>query len=116
MEYGKIPNMATIDDLQKLDIRVGTFLSVEPVEGSEKLYKEIVDFGKDFGTRQILSGIQKFYTPNELVGKQALFIVNLEPRTMMGFESQGMLFATDNESGAVLLIPEKIVPNGSKTH
>lgn len=108
--------MATIDDLQKLDIRVGTFISVEAVEGSEKLYKEIVDFGPDLGERQILSGIQKFFTPEELIGKQALFIVNLEPRQMMGLESQGMLLATDNENGVVLLSPESKVPNGSAIH
>lgn len=108
--------MATIDDFQKLDIRIGTFKSVEAVEGSEKLYKEIVDFGNEIGERQILSGIQKYFTPEELIGKQALFIVNLEPRMMMGLESQGMLLATDNEDGAVLLIPEVKVPNGSQTH
>lgn len=108
--------MATIDDLEKLDIRVGTFMSVEPVEGSSKLYKEIVDFGAELGERQILSGIQKYFTPEELIGKQALFIVNLEPRMMMGLESQGMLLATDNTDGPVLLTPEEKVPNGASTH
>ena len=108
--------MATIDDLQKLDIRVGTFTSVTPVEGSEKLYCEKVDFGPEIGERQILSGIQKYFAPEDLIGKQALFIVNLEPREMMGLISQGMLLATDNADGAVLLTPEKPVPNGSKIH
>lgn len=108
--------MATIDDLQKLDIRIGTFKEVTPVEGSEKLYKEIVDFGPDLGERQILSGIKTFFTPEELVGKQALFIVNLEPRMIMGMESQGMLLATDNENGAVLLSPERPVLNGAAIH
>ena len=106
--------MATIDDLFKLDIRIGTFKTVEPVEGSEKLYKEIVDFGEEIGERQILSGIAKFFTPEELVGRQALFIVNLEPRQMMGLESQGMLLATDTEERPFLLIPEEHVPNGTK--
>lgn len=109
-------HMATIDDLVKLDIRVGTFKEVTPVEGSEKLYKEIVDFGPELGERQILSGIQKFFEPSDLIGKQALFIVNLEPRTMMGQESQGMLLAVDDENGPVLLMPEKPVPNGTITH
>lgn len=108
--------MAAINDLEKLDIRVGTFKTAEPVEGSEKLYKEIVDFGEEIGERQILSGIQKYFTPKELIGKQALFIVNLEPRMIMGLESQGMLLATDNEDGPVLLVPEAQVPNGSQTH
>lgn len=108
--------MATIDDLHKLDIRVGTFKEVEEVNGSDKLYKEIVDFGPDLGERQILSGIKKFFTPEELVGKQALFIVNLEPRSIMGLDSQGMLLATDNENETVLLSPEKPVPNGAAAH
>lgn len=108
--------MATLNDLQKLDIRIGTFISVEPVEGSEKLYKEIVDFGDEIGERQILSGIQKHFTPEELIGKQALFIVNLEPRTILGLESQGMLLAVDNEEGPVLLSPEKKVLNGAFIH
>lgn len=108
--------MATIDDLQKLDIRVGTFVSVEPVEGSEKLYKEMVDLGPEIGERQILSGIQKYFSPEELVGRQALFIVNLEPRQMMGLESNGMLLATDNEETPVLLVPDIKVPNGSRIH
>lgn len=109
-------DVATIDDLKKVDIRIGTFTSVEPVEGSEKLYKEMVDFGPEIGERQILSGIQKFFTPEELIGKQALFIVNLEPRMMMGLVSQGMLLATDNENGPVLITPEAEVPNGATIH
>lgn len=108
--------MISIEDLERLDIRIGTFKSVEAVEGSEKLYKEIVDFGPEVGDKQILSGIAKYFTPEELIGKQALFIVNLEPRMMMGLESQGMLLATDNENGPILLVPEDKVPNGSKIH
>lgn len=76
----------------------------------------IVYFGDEIGKRQILSGIKKFFTPEELIGKQALFIVNLEPRTMMGLESQGMLLAVDNENGPVLLSPLEKVPNGAATH
>lgn len=106
--------MATIDDLKKLDIRVGTFKSIEPVEGSSKLYKEIIDLGPEIGERQILSGIQKFFTPAELIGKQALFIINLEPRIIMGLESQGMLLAVDNVGTPVLLSPEEKVINGAK--
>lgn len=108
--------MATINDLKKLDIRIGTFTAVTPVKGSEKLYCEQVDFGEEIGTRQILSGIQKHFAPEDLIGKQALFIVNLEPKEMMGLESQGMLLATDDENGPVLLVPAKAVPNGSDIH
>lgn len=101
----------TIEDLKKLDIRIGRIMSAEEVEGSEKLLKLQVDFGEF--QRQILSGIAKFYTPVELVGKECPFIVNLEPRSMMGLESQGMLLAAGVDGNAVLLHPDKEVPEGS---
>ncbi|MBP9719613.1 MAG: methionine--tRNA ligase subunit beta [Candidatus Levybacteria bacterium] len=103
----------SFDDFKKCEMRIGTILVAEPVEGSEKLLRLEVDFGEY--KRQILSGIAKWYKPDDLVGKQMPFIVNLEPRQMMGMESQGMLIATDNEDGAVLLFPEKQVPAGSHT-
>mgnify|MGYP001582409377 CR=1 FL=1 len=108
--------MISIDDFAKVDIRVGKILSVEPVEGSEKLYKEIVDFGPEIGERQILSGMQKFFTPEELVGKLGVFIINLEPRMMMGLESQGMLLAVDSNGKPVLLTTMEEVTPGAKAH
>lgn len=105
--------MITIDDLEKIEVRVGTILTCEPVEGSDKLLKLEVDFGNE--KRQILSGIAKWYTPQDLIGRQTTFVTNLEPRQMMGLESQGMLFATGtDEKGAILLQPSEPVPNGSK--
>ncbi len=88
--------MITIDDFAKVELRVGTILEATDVEGSEKLIKQIVDFG-ELGTRQILSGIKKWYKPEQLVGKQFIYVVNLEPRMMMGLESAGMLLATDTD-------------------
>ncbi len=93
----------SFDDFAKMDFRVGKFVSVEPIEGSEKLYKEIVDFGKEIGQRQILSGIKAWYKPEDLVGHLAIFIVNLAPRKIMGLESQGMLLAVDGDNGPILL-------------
>lgn len=111
----------TIEDLKKLDIQIGKIVAVEPIEGSEKLLKLQVDFGPPAGLgqgerkiKQILSGIAKFYTPEELVGKECPFIVNLEPRMMMGLESQGMLLAAGIDGEAVLLHPDKGVPEGAK--
>ncbi len=101
-----------LENLQKLEIRVGTIVSAEKLEGSEKLLKLIFDFG-EFGERQVLSGIAPWFTPESLVGKQVPVILNLEPRKMMGLESQGMLLATDGADGPVLLHPETQVPNGS---
>ena len=101
-------------DFQKLDIRIGTILSVEKVEGSEKLLKIILDFGEE-NPRQILSGIAKWFTSEDLVGKQVQAIINLEPRKMMGLESQGMILMADDSGNqrVALLHPHKLVPNGS---
>ena len=105
----------SFDDLQKLDIRVGTIESVDDVEGSKKLAKLIVNFGDH--TRTILAGIkQEREDPNEITGKQALFVVNIPPRRMAGEASQGMLFDLGYEDGVtpVLAVPESIVPNGTR--
>ena len=97
----------------KVDIRVGTIEKVEDIEGSDKLVRLTVNFG-DF-TRKILAGIKKERENiSEIVGKQALFVVNLEPKKMMGEESEGMLFdiGYSNEITPVLAVPEKPVPDG----
>lgn len=104
--------MVALEDLKKLDIRIGKIVSAEAIEGSEKLLKLQVDFGEF--QRQILSGIAKFYAPDELVGKNCPFIVNLQPRSIMGLESQGMLMAVVVDGKAVLLHPDKEVLAGSK--
>lgn len=103
----------SIDEFKKLDARIGVVLAAEAVLGSEKLIKLSLDFGEEV-PRQILSGIKQWYTPESLVGKRMLFVVNLAPRTMMGLESQGMLMAVDGVDGApVLLVPEGEVLPGA---
>jgi methionine--tRNA ligase beta chain len=103
--------MATIDDYKKLEIKVGKILSAEKIEGSEKLLKLEVDFGEE--KRQIVSGIAKAYEPEHLLGKEAVFITNLEPRVIMGLESQGMILAVSIDDLPVILAPEKEAPPGS---
>lgn len=106
--------MATIDDFVKLDIRIIKVLDATRMEGSEKLLKLTVNIGGT-ETRQILSGVGKSYEPETLVGKELVAIVNLEPRQMMGEESQGMVLATgDDLDNITLLIPERQVEPGSK--
>jgi len=100
------------DDFTKVDMKVGTVLSAENIMGSEKLLKLEVDFGS-FGKRQILSGIKEWYKPKSLVGKQFAFVVNIEPRKMMGLESQGMILAADSDDSAVLLVLKKKIKNGT---
>lgn len=105
----------TIAELERIDIRVGTIVSVEDVSGSDKLVRLIVDFGDH--RRSILAGMkQERADPKAIAGTQALFVVNLEPRKMLGELSEGMLFDVGYADGIppVLAIPESIVPNGTR--
>ena len=105
----------TTADLDKIDIRVGTILSVEDVIGSDKLVKLVVDFGDR--RRNILAGMKQERTDLRAIeGRQALFVVNLEPRKMAGELSEGMLFDIGYADGVnpVLAVPESIVPNGTR--
>ena len=111
------PVKATITsaDLDKIDIRVGTIVRVEDVAGADKLAKLTVNFGDH--TRTILAGIkQERADPREIEGKQALFVVNLEPRKLRGILSEGMLFDIGYADGItpVLAVPEEPVPNGAR--
>jgi tRNA-binding protein len=102
-------------DLEKIDIRVGTIITVEEVAGSEKLVKLTVEFGDR--RRTILSGMkQERDNPAEIAGRQALFVVNLPPRTMMGQLSEGMLFDIGFADGIkpCLAVPEQTVPDGAR--
>jgi methionine--tRNA ligase beta chain len=104
-----------LDVLETIDVRVGTIERVDEVKGSNKLVKLTVDFGDH--KRTILAGMkQEREEPKEIEGKQALFVVNLEPRKMMGEVSEGMLFDIGYPDGLspVLAIPEKEVPNGTR--
>jgi methionine--tRNA ligase beta chain len=104
----------TIDEFQKADLRVGKIVSAERVEGSEKLLLLKVDIAEP-APRQILSGIAKAYAPDDLVGKSIVIIANLDPRMMMGMESNGMLLAVHGEDGSpVIFSPISDVPPGAK--
>ena len=127
MEY------VSYDEFKKKDMRVGTIRAVEPVEGTDKLLKCQIDFGEFEAPaetnpetpaeapapipklRQIVSGIREYFPEYEkLVGKQVLYIINLEPRMIRGVESRGMLMAVDGKDGKpVFLSPEIEVNAGS---
>ncbi len=104
--------MVSFDDFKKIDLRIATILEAEKLEGSEKLVKLQVDLGAEIGKRQIVAGIGLVYQLEDLVGKQIVVVVNIEPRTLMGFESQGMLLAADVDGKPILLKPDKPMPNG----
>ena len=105
----------TMADLEKIDIRIGTILAVDDVPGSDKLVQLRVGFGDH--ERTIVSGMKaERADPREIVGRQALFVVNLEARKMRGVVSQGMLFDIGFADGVrpALAVPERSVPDGSR--
>ena len=106
----------TYDTFAKLDIALGTILSVEYIEGADKLLKLMVDVGEE-NPRQILSGIREYFEDVQiLVGKQCPFLINLEPRVIRGLESQGMILASDHEDVFALLEPSAPLPAGTRVH
>ncbi len=108
--------MINFQDFQKIELRIGTILAAEPIVGSEKLLKLSVDFG-EVAPRQVISSIAKTYKPTSLVGRQFLFVTNLEPRMIMGLESQAMILATENAKGRLVLVkPSKKIAPGSSLH
>ena len=104
--------MISFDDFSKLELRVGKVVEAEPVEGSEKLLKLKVDLGDE--QRQIIAGVGLVYSPEDMANREVVIVANLEPRMLMGLESQGMLLAADSEEGPVLLMPDHEVPPGVK--
>ena len=115
MQPAPIKPLITIEDLNKVDIRVGTIERVAEVPKSDKLMQLTVNFGDH--TRSILAGIKKERAnPTELEGKQALFVVNLAPRKMAGLVSEGMLFDLGyaDQIKPVFAVPESAVPNGTR--
>lgn len=108
----KVTEKITYADFAKLQIKIGTIMSVEVVPDADKLLKLMVDVGED-SPRQILSGIREYFDdPQTLVGKQAPFLVNLAPRTIRGLESDGMILAVGDETTFALLAPHLAVPAG----
>ncbi len=105
--------MITIDDFLKVELRVGTVIECKDIEGSEKLLKLKVDLGEET-LRQVLSGIKEWYKPEDLIGKQFIFVANLEPRMMMGLESQAMILAAEGEDKPIPLAPIEKTSNGAK--
>ena|SRR5688572_8319193 len=115
MTPAPVKPVISYEDFSKLDIRVGTIEIVEEVSGSDKLLRLIVDFGDH--KRRILAGMkQERDDPQEIAGRQALFVVNLTPRKMMGELSEGMLFDIGYADGILpaLAVPERPVPNGTR--
>ena len=107
--------MATFDDFMKLDIRVGTITEANVFAKARKpAYQLLVDFGGEIGLKKSSAQITNHYTPEELVGKQVLAVVNFPPRQIADFMSEVLVLGTYSQGGVVLITPDKPVENGDK--
>lgn len=109
------PTYISYDDFKKVEVKVGQIMSAEKILNADKLLKLMVNFG-EAAPRQIVSGIAAYFPdPAVLVGKKAMFVTNLEPRTIRGNVSNGMLFAVSTDAGAFsLLEPVGDIPPGTQ--
>ncbi len=107
--------MATFEDFMKLEIRVGTIREARPfVRARRPAYQLWVDFGAELGVKKSSAQITERYTPEELVGKQVLAVVNFPPRQIADFMSEVLVLGTYSEGGVVLITPDQPVQNGDK--
>ncbi len=103
--------MLTFDDFIKLEMRIGTVIEAERVQGTDKLIKVMVDMGDE--KRQVVAGFGHIHRPEDLIGKQIPVAVNIEKAVIRGVESNGVFIALGDER-ATLLVPQQKVPNGTK--
>ncbi|MDE1860824.1 MAG: tRNA-binding protein [Candidatus Micrarchaeota archaeon] len=109
--------MPSITDFANFDIRVGRIAAVDEHTAARKpMYKLTVEFGGEIGARTVIAGIMDRYSKEELAGKKAVFIVNLDPKNIAGVESQGMLLAAEDGATVSVLVPDRDVAIGSKIH
>lgn len=109
-EENKMPTEITIDDFAKVEIKVGEVIACERVEKSDKLLHETVKIGDE--VRSVVSGIAKYYTPEEMVGKKVLVVTNLKPVKLRGVLSEGMILCAEDKDGLALVSPEKPIASG----
>ncbi len=106
-------DIVTFLDFDKLDLRVGEVKEASMVEGSKNLIIMSVDLGEDYGTVEILSGLAKFYIPESLIGNKYIFLANLEPKKLMGKDSNGMVLVADDPEKFELFPLDKKLKNGT---
>jgi len=103
----------TIEEFRRVDLRVGTIISAEPVPGARKLLRLQVDIG-EAAPRQLVAGLAEQFEPAHLLGRQVVVVANLEPAIIRGIESQGMILAADDQGRLALLGPAAAMPNGAR--
>ena len=102
----------SFDQFKQLDLRVAEIKNCDDIQGADRLYRLTIDMGEE---RQIVAGIKGHYTKEELIGKKIVVLANLEPRTIRGLTSHGMLLAASDQgkTSIVLITTDKDIPNGS---
>ena len=101
----------TFDEFKKLELRVAEILEAVPHPNADRLYVVTIKIGAE--ERQVVAGIRAHYTTEELKGKKVVFVANLEPATIRGVESQGMLLAASNDTMLTLVTPERAIDTGA---
>lgn len=106
----------TIDDFERLDIRVGTIIDAQPLpEARKPAYKLTIDFGGEVGVKKSSAQITVHYKPDQLIGRQVCAVVNFPPRRIAGFNSEVLTLGMPDQDGAVVLVrPDFLVPNGGR--
>ncbi len=105
--------MATIDDFLKIELRIGKIVEVDDLEARKPMYALKVDLG-ELGVKNIAAGIKDYYTKEDLTGRRVVVATNLDPKSIAGFVSEGMVLAAEDESGISLLQPDKELKTGSR--
>ncbi|MGB9812949.1 MAG: methionine--tRNA ligase [Thermovenabulum sp.] len=111
-QKGEENNIITIDDFSKVELRIAEVVEAEKIEGADKLLKLQVKIGEE--KRQIVAGIAKYYSPEELIGKKIVVVANLKPARLKGVESQGMLLAASTQDKLSIITVERDIPSGAK--
>lgn len=101
------------DDFEKIDVRVGKIVEASVPLWSEKLIRYVIDLGEEVGTRVLFSGIRKWYSPEDLVGKMVPVIVNMEPKKMGTETSEGMVIMADSDDGPKMIFMEETIVPGT---
>jgi methionyl-tRNA synthetase len=112
-------SLITFKDFSKVNLKIGTILAAEEVEGKDKIFKLSIDLGEE-DHRELLAGLKEFYSREELEGKQVIVVTNLEPKKIAGIESKGMILAAESREGETtkvsLIEPDKNMPCGSRIY
>ncbi|HHV80191.1 TPA: methionine--tRNA ligase subunit beta [bacterium] len=102
----------TIEEFQRLDLRVGKIVDAKNVEGAKKLLQLVVDIGSEY--RQLVAGIAEVYSPQDLIGKEVVIVANLKPAVIRGIQSNGMILAASDGGVISVISPDREMPPGAK--